>query len=125
MALELGIFEDAKLDAGFVQWLIDRQWPQTCRHFFLLWDYYQNPMTEVGAGRCVQAQEAGLPARITGLTATPGAVSGRSAGLVQRKEVVIENDIAWRINAMADFLLGKGVTLLRRAQEANRRKEIE
>lgn len=125
MALELGIFEDAKLDAGFVQWLIDRQWPQTCRHFSRLWDYYQNPMTEVGAGRCVQAQEAGLPARITGLTATQGAVSGRSAGLVQRKEVVIENDIAWRINAMADFLLGKGVTLLSRAPEAARRRDIE
>jgi len=38
---------------------------------------------------------------------------------------VIENDIAWRVNAAADFLFGKPLRLISRAAEGRRRSEIE
>ncbi len=79
-------------------------------------------------GRCyVQAQEYGLPARITGLVhlANAGVFGGRQVRDVQRKEVVIENDIAWRINAAVDFLFGKPVSFASRSPDSQRRAEIE
>ena len=119
---ELAIFNDETLDAGFIRWLVENQWPQSSARFNRLWDYYANCATETLAadsadtGRgYVQAQEIGLPARITGKTDS-GA---------QRKEVVIENDIAWRINAMVDFLFGKPITIQSAAAAADRRKDIE
>ncbi len=41
------------------------------------------------------------------------------------KEVVIENDIAWRINAAVDFLFGKPISFVSRASESRKRAEIE
>ncbi|MHC4855291.1 MAG: hypothetical protein ACYS72_02685, partial [Planctomycetota bacterium] len=107
MAYELSIFKDASLNAGFIQWLIEQQWPHTSRHFNRLWDYYANPTTETlltdpdgvadTSRGYVQAQEIGLPVRITGKVFTNGAdlAAGKSVADIQRKEVVIENDIAW------------------------------
>ncbi len=124
MGFELGIFEDASLDASFVEWLVERQWPASNRYFNRLWDYYANPMTEAvqtGADSSrgyVQAQEAGLPLRITGRAAGEG-------GDIQRKEVVIENDIGWRINAMVDFLFGRPIEIKSKAAAADRRRAIE
>ena len=60
-----------------------------------LWQYYRNPMTAGDAQRPYrQAQEWGLPARITGANASSD---------VARKEVVIENDIGWRVDAMVEL----------------------
>ncbi len=120
MAYELEIFDDAALDAGFIRWLVENQWPQSSARFNRLWDYYANCATEVPAASdtsrgYTQAQEIGLPARITGKTDS-GA---------RRKEVVIENDIAWRINAMVDFLFGKPITIQSTAASDDRRKDIE
>lgn len=76
-----------------------------------LWDYYRNPVTHAprlgldGQSRHSRrlAQEAGLPGRVTGLR------SGMLADdrHAERREVVIENDIAWRVHTMVDFLFGK------------------
>ena len=137
MAYELSVFEDASLNAGFIQWLIEQQWPRSSRRFNRLWDYYANPATETlltdpdGVASTsrgyVQAQEIGLPVRITGKvfnqTADPAA--GQSVGDIQRKEVVIENDIAWRINAMVDFLFGKPITIQSTAADTARRRNIQ
>ncbi|MDH4202866.1 MAG: phage portal protein [Phycisphaerae bacterium] len=137
MAYELSIFEDASLNAGFIQWLIEQQWPVTSRHFNRLWDYYANPATETlltspdgvadSSRGYVQAQEIGLPVRITGKVFANGAdpAAGKSVADIQRKEVVIENDIAWRINAMVDFLFGKPITIQSTAADANRRRNIQ
>ena len=122
MMYELETFDDPTLDAGFIRWLVENQWPQSSRRFNRLWDYYANSATETLSADAsdtsrgyVQAQEIGLPARITGKTDS-GA---------QRKEVVIENDIAWRINAMVDFLFGKPITIQSAAAAGDRRKDIE
>lgn len=137
MALELDIFRDSELQESFVQWLIDNQWPQSSRHFGRLWEYYQNPMLETvspvqasveeSRRSYVQAQEIGLPARITGRVYAPGdgAAFGQDVSDIRRKEVVIENDIAWRINAMVDFLFGQPIQIASKAADADRRRDIE
>ncbi len=138
MGFELGMF-GIEIDADYLDWLVEEHWPGIQRHFVKLWEYYSNPTYEVGragasdrkvseAGRCyVQAQEYGLPSRITGLVRTAGAgmFGARAVNDIQRKEVVIENDIAWRINAAVDFLFGKPVAFVSRSPDGRKRREIE
>ncbi len=103
--------------------LIHGQRPRLAR----LWAYYRNPMRAlevVGDERPYrQAQEWGLPTRITGFRAqsTDGALR---VDQVRRKEVVIENDIAWRIETMVEYLFGKSIVILSAAVEADRREQI-
>jgi hypothetical protein len=139
MGFELDIFHDEQLDADYIEWLVDTQSVDIQRHFGKLWDYYANPRIETtGAGaaerklnesgRCyMQAQEYGLPARITGLvhSAHTGVFGARPVSQVQRKEVVIENDIAWRANATVDFLFGKPITFVSKSPDEPKRAEIE
>jgi hypothetical protein len=145
MGFDSKIFGDGNsiepLDAEYLEWLVDERWPQTQAHFGKLWEYYANPIMDLHrgeshsverkvneSGRCyVQAQEYGLPSRITGLArcAEAGVFGGRPVGDIQRKEVVIENDIAWRINAAVDFLFGKPISVVSRTPDGKRRAEIE
>ncbi|MFQ6034393.1 MAG: phage portal protein [Sedimentisphaerales bacterium] len=139
MSFDLRIFNDPQLDADYIEWLIDEHSIDIQTHFAKLWEYYTNPMYEIAgisaldrkvneSGRYyVQAQEYGLPARITGLLHSAGAgiFGARCAGEVQRKEVVIENDIAWRINAEVDFLFGKPISFISRSPDSQKRAEIE
>jgi hypothetical protein len=142
MGFDLHIFREAGeagLDADYLEWLVDERWIDIQRHFAKLWEYYTNPIYEVGdgsgvdrkvseSGRCyVQGQEYGLPARITGVmhTANGGVFGSRCVRDVQRKEVVIENDIAWRINAAVDFLFGKPVSFVSKSPDSQKRAEIE
>ena len=104
MAYELTIFDDAGFDPAYLEWLIEQQWPQQQEHFGRLWEYYQNPAVqafsaahdEATGNGLVQAQETGLPPRITGRRygAVREAAFGKKIADIQRKEIVIENDIA-------------------------------
>ncbi len=152
MGFELDIFNSAEcesepqqglrpdeLDADFLEWLVDEHSVDIQKHFTKLWEYYANPTYELNgisgydkrtseSGRCyVQAQEYGLPARITGLAhcSDAGVFGGRAVKDVQRKEVVVENDIAWRINAAVDFLFGKPISFVSRSPDSQKRSEIE
>jgi hypothetical protein len=139
MGFEPGIFEDEGLQAEFLEWLVEERSVEVQRHFGKLWEYYANPIVESfgnGAysrkvnesGRCyVQAQEYGLPARITGLvhSANTGVFGGRAVGDIQRKEVVIENDISWRVNAAVDFLFGKPLSLISKSPDSQKKAQIE
>jgi len=135
MGFDFQIFGDNCLDEAFVEWLIDEQWAGINSHFGKLWDYYQNQMysaTRMGEvpgenGRgYVQGQEIGIPSRITGNVYTPGG-SAESFSFTgrQRKEVVVENDISWRINAMVDFLFGKRVSIVSKVPEVQKRRKVE
>jgi hypothetical protein len=140
MGFDLKMFGDG-LDAAYVEWLVEEKWPQVQTHFGKMWEYYANPIIDLhnSAGQSaerkvsetgksyVQAQEYGLPARITGLTrcAEAGVYGGRPVGQIRRKEVVIENDIAWRVNATVDFLFGKPISVVSRTPDGKRRAEIE
>ncbi|MCE5340530.1 MAG: phage portal protein [Planctomycetaceae bacterium] len=139
MAFDFSKLEAENINPAFINWLVDEQWVDMQSHFGKLWDYYQNPMySPIGlsaadsklnesAKTYIQAQEMGLPVRITGIkrTQASGITGGKAVADVERKEVVIENDIGWRVNAMVDFLFGKGVDIVSRAEDKNRRTEID
>ena len=74
-----------------------------------------------------QAQEWGLPARITGEAAgrEPFAPARPAGQAVTRKAIVIENDIGWRIDAQVDYLFGKPIVLGSAAPDPARRPVIE
>ena len=118
MAFELGSFADEQLDVDYLTYLIDQQMVQSAGLQRRRWDYFRNPMVPVPApgsrtsnGRLyVQAQEEGLPARITGMDRM-----SKEQGNLGRKEVVIENDIAWRIHTMIDFLFGQAPNIRSKA----------
>lgn len=87
------------------------------------WRYYRNPMRmassdEARRGRWYRlAQEAGLPPR------TSGESGERRVG--ERRDVVIENDIAWRVQAMIDFMFGKPVAIRSEARDPETAARIE
>jgi hypothetical protein len=99
-----------------------------------LWAYYRNPMRFVGAP-CGgdgalndrpyrQAQEWGLPSRITGTRSGCEVNSATPIDQVARKEVVIENDIGWRVETMIDYLFGKPIVIDSAAPAPDRRAII-
>ncbi len=137
MGFDLDIFQDKQIEADFIEWLVDSQSIEIQNHFNRFWEYYANPRIETTgsagtdrkvseSGRCyVQAQEYGLPARITGLAHSASSGFTRPVQDIQRKEVVIENDIAWRVNAAVDFLFGKPISFTSKSQNGQKRAEIE
>lgn len=83
-----------------------------------------------GGGRAyAMAQAAGLPDRLRGVDAGSsrallddrlrGALAGSAA------EVVIENDIAWRVHTMVEFMFGKPIEFVSTARDARLRGLIE
>ncbi len=133
MAFDFGTFKSDDLNEQFVSWLVEEKWLDIHAHFSRLWDYYQNSTSETGqqlnesSRSYVQAQEFGLPARITGLMRSQqaGTFGGQRMADIQRKEVVIENDITWRVNALVDFLFGKNIGFVSKAPDPTRGREIE
>jgi len=135
MAFDFLIFKDEQIDEQFVDWLVNERSLDMLLHCQKLWSYYRNDTREIGIGSEVsemsrpyrQAQEYGLPSRITGMNYSfyGGIVSDRQATGIGRKEVVVENDIAWRIDTMVDFLFGKPVTITSRAPDNQRAQEIQ
>ena len=136
MGFDLHIFKDDQCEADYIEWLVDERSIDIRTRFSKLWEYYSNPTApavllgrrETAGGRCyIQAQEYGLPPRITGImhSANADVFSGQRVRDVQRKEVVIENDIAWRINAAVDFLFGKPIVFVSKSPVGQKRAEIE
>jgi hypothetical protein len=96
-----------------------------------LWGYYANPVTVCGAGDesassrpYRQAQEWGLPARITGMRSGCEIGTGQAAAGIARKEEVIENDVAWRIDAIVDYLFGKPLVIASAVENPQRRRVL-
>lgn len=121
-------------DAGRVGDAIERLVRVERPRFRRLWAYYRNTMhvvgTEVGGTSdrpYRQAQEWGLPARITGLhgVGSGDVFGGEIDGTLSRKEVVIENDIGWRVETIVDYLFGKPVVIRSAAPDPKRREVID
>ena len=135
MGFDLGYFGDAGLENDYLEWLVDERAVDVQNHFGKLWDYYINQMYDGGSGgegdtcgRCYrQGQEYGLASRITGYASKAGGgiFSSSKVKNIQRKEVVIENDIAWRISAAVDFLFGKPISFISKSPSSRKRLEIE
>jgi len=90
------------LSDEFIRWLIERHTAVTVPALGRLWEYYRNDLDfspGASAGderRYAAAQQQGLPRRLAG---------------TRGREIVIENDIAWRIHTMVDFMFGKPPTI--------------
>jgi hypothetical protein len=102
--------------------LLDRHEAATRPRLALLWNYYRNPMRPAHAGRRARlAQERGLPARLTG-RATPDALARDDRA--PNREIVVENDIAWRLQTMVDFMFGRPITIVSTARDPALRQTI-
>lgn len=71
-----------------------------------------------------QAQEWGLPPRITGHRSGSDVLASLPMDEITRKEVVIENDIGWRVETMIDYLFGKSIVVDSAAPDPARRELI-
>jgi len=136
--LDFSNFGDPDFSGALVAYLVQEEAEARAMHFGRLWAYYGNPMTPLGAGvpeaqgnadwtACArpysQAQEFGLPARITGRSHLGYGGVGVPQPALTRKEVVVENDIGWRIDTGVHFLAGKTIgmeSLAGRPEDARR-----
>src|SRR5690606_37193611 len=114
----------AGLDPALLAAAIEHHDTSARPRFELLWAYYRNPMRLGGSGaapgrRIRLAQERGLPARLTG---PRDALADDRA---PAREVVVENDIAWRIHPMVDFMFGRPITIVSTARSPALRRRIE
>ena len=138
MAFDFRVFGSGQLDEQFVDWLVAERALDMALHYEKLWSYYHNEMREIApvgmntrgsesARPYRQTQEYGLPSRITGMNYRyyGGILGGTEVRGIERKEVVIENDIAWRIDTMVDFLFGKDTSIVSRAADPQRAQEIQ
>lgn len=107
------------------------RWETQRARYRRLWAYYANPMRLAGAVTDPSerpyrlAQEWGMPERITGYRAGADPLSDGAISGVERKEVVVQNDIAWRVDTMVDYLFGRMPQVISLAPEAKRREAIE
>jgi hypothetical protein len=127
----LGELTGGPLSAGEIEAALSAHALRTTPRLEWLWNYYRNPLETAGgwsigraAGRAYRlAQERGLPARLTGRPSGSGTLHLDDRR--PRGEIVIENDIAWRIHAMVDFLFGRSVRIRSKARDATLARRIE
>jgi hypothetical protein len=127
MPLDLTGFEDTSLTPSLLDVLLNEHEQGTRPELERLWAYYRNPRRSPAPSpfatttrRTRQAQEEGLPARLRSPSSNP-LVDDRSSA----KEIVIENDIGWRVDAMVDFVFGKPLTILSTSPDPELRAVIE
>jgi hypothetical protein len=121
---------DAGLDPARLAALIDEHLGSTTPRLAALWDYYRNPLRHAAsplaarrAGRPYRlGQERGLPLRLTNPAAIGVNIDDRAGS---KREIVIENDIAWRIHAMIDFLFGRAVRIVTVAPDQQKAVRIQ
>ena len=106
---------DARLDA-----LLDHHARHARPAADRLWAYYRNPTaptvpTSGEGGNHEPAQAAGLPSRLR----------GRGPSAAHPLERVIENDIAWRVHTLVDFMFGRSVALQSLAPDPSRAQTLE
>jgi len=111
------------IDEELVALLVTEHERHTLPALRRLWDYYRNDLdfADGDAHRPYRAaQEQGLPDRLSRTPGTPRrAVDGK------HREVVIENDIAWRLHTLVDFMFGRPVAIESKATDPQRARLIE
>lgn len=119
----LAPFSDVGLNEALLDLVIDEHRTATLPRLNMWWAYFRNAARSAGGGGSKGlAQEVGLPARLTGRGRADVAVDDRSS---VRREIVIENDIAWRVQTMVDFMFGKPLRIVSTAADASRASLIE
>jgi hypothetical protein len=140
MKFDFSHFADPQFSEELVAHLAETEVMDRALHFGRLWAYYRNDLTPLGAGHAdaerhpdwvasarpyCQAQEFGLPARITGRSHLGYGGVGVPAPAIARKEIVIENDIGWRIDTAVHFLAGKPAGIESLARQSELARQIE
>ncbi len=115
MAYRLSAFSDVGLDEANLSLVLDEHTRKAMPRLDQFWTYYRNPLSTAPTSRppardsagtwYSQGQEVGLPPRLTGAAGGP------------RREIVIENDIAWRVQSMVDFIFGKPIRIVSTAND--------
>ena len=136
-ALSLEKFNDPALREedllARLAWLRDVIGPRLERYL----GYYRNPISDLSLAYPYPAntrfavrpyrqfQEIGLPARITGFRrALDGGCTPNGPKEALRKEIVIENDIAWRIDALVDFAASRMPAVTSTARDPETRARL-
>lgn len=119
------------LSEALLEALLARHERDTLPTLEQFWRYYRNTLSATmepatgrsgaGARRYRLAQEHGLPPRL--LQGTRDVHQDDRAA--SRREIVIENDIAWRVHTMVDFMFGRSVTLVSTAASPETRRRVE
>ena len=139
MTWSLERFQDPGLDEAYLDFLIQDESLDRALVFQRLWSYYRNEIHGLQGGAThpadadwaavarpyTQDQEFGLPARITGANRLAYGGTGAGGEALRRKEVVIENDIGWRIDTGVHFLFGKPPVVESLAPDPARARQIE
>lgn len=133
MAYRLQAFSDVGLDEAMLSLALREHQSRALPRLEKFWTYYRNALEPVArAGMAAgaekrkhgawysQPQEIGLPARLVG---TPNPATDDR--LRNTNELVIENDIAWRVHAMVDFLFAKPIRFISTARDETTRKAVE
>jgi len=121
MAYELSPFESIPLTEALLEYLIEEHETVRLPQLQRLWQYYRNVLSEpdaAGGSTDAPAQSVGLPGRLK--ATDPPAEDDRL-----RKEIVVENDIGWRIHTLVDFMFPAAPKVISRAADANVRQEVE
>lgn len=131
MPWDLSPFAETGLNGALIECLLGEHAMRVRPALDRLWSYYRNP-----ARPAAQAGSRGVAGGVPGLAG--GATARRLAqaeGLPERlhtpdpdgrpKEIVVENDIGWRIDTLVDFLFGKPIRLTSGARDPSLRREIE
>lgn len=122
---------DVGLSEALLRLVIDEHRRGALPRLEKLWAYFRDPGEPVGAsgggpwdtagavpgGRWRSKQAEGLPARFRSSPGVPGSDEPR--------EVVIENDIGWRVQTMVDFMFGKPVQILSTASDPEIGRAVE
>jgi hypothetical protein len=144
--MRLQPFRDAGLNDAAVELAWREHATRRVPRFDKLWQYYRNELSSgtsggIGMGRARRAwygqgQEIGLPARLRGMAGSTSGLGGVGGGgvvggglvddrLRGEKEVVIENDIAWRVHSMIDFLFARPIRFVSTARDEETRAAVE
>ncbi len=115
---ELEVFGEIGLDEGVLGALLSQHEREVVPRLETLWSYYRNDPGGSSFARGRLPQVKGLPERLRG--ARRFADAGRDD-----RELVIENDIAWRVQTGIDFLAGGAVRLVSGVKDSARREAIE
>lgn len=124
MPWDLSPFAEAGLTPRTLELLLGEHDTDVRPRLERLWSYYRNPerarsaagvpgLAASGGGGAL-AQARGLPDRLTGRDPERRA-----------REIVIENDIRWRIDTLVEFLFGRPIRISSTAGDAGLRAEVD
>jgi len=119
VAFNLAPFTDTTLSPQALEIILAEHERGVAPRLRWLWGYFRNEPTRPGSEL---PQAAGLPPRLRGAW---DPWSDDRMVETAANEIVIENDIAWRIHTMVDFMLPEPLVLLSTAGQPQHRRNIE